>query len=270
MARADRDNLYLIDVRTTEEYAQGHIPGFQWFPGGQAVQRSDDVVAVKNGHVVFACDGRVRATVTASWYRQMGFPNVYVVDGGTTAWAASGLSLAKSLSQGGPGGYDEGILGELPVGYDEAQVHVDLLTPQALQTRLHNAQAPVVLFVDTSRDFSSGHVPGAHWVPRGWLEFWIDGVVPSKDTAVVVTCVNGLNAVLAGATLKALGYQRVAALAEGMQAWRKAGLPVEQGLSGVMNPPNDVLAMGTDRNWADAIHYLRWEEELGKKYETEG
>ena len=28
-------------------------------------------------------------------------------------------------------------------------------------------------------------------------------------------------------------------------------------------------AMGTDRNWADAIHYLRWEEELGKKYETQ-
>jgi 3-mercaptopyruvate sulfurtransferase SseA len=82
-----------------------------------------------------------------------------------------------------------------------------------------------------------------------------------------VTCANGLNAVLAGATLKALGYQCVAALAEGMQAWRKAGLPVEQGLSGVVHPPNDVLAMGTDRNWADAIHYLRWEEELGKKYE---
>jgi len=24
--------------------------------------------------------------------------------------------------------------------------------------------------------------------------------------------------------------------------------------------------MGTDRNWADAMHYLRWEEELDKKY----
>ena len=109
MARADRENVYLIDVRTSDEYARGHIPGFQWFPGGQAVQRSDDLVAVKNGHVVFACDGRVRATVAASWYRQMGFPNVYVVDGGTTAWAAAGQSLAKSDSPGGPRGYDEGL-----------------------------------------------------------------------------------------------------------------------------------------------------------------
>jgi 3-mercaptopyruvate sulfurtransferase SseA len=65
-----------------------------------------------------------------------------------------------------------------------------------------------------------------------------------------------------------MGYQRVAVLTDGMQAWRKAGLPVERGLSGVMSPPHDVLVMGTDRTWADAIHYLRWEEELGKKYET--
>ena len=82
----------------------------------------------------------------------------------------------------------------------------------------------------------------------------------------MVTCSNGLSSVLAGAALKGLGYQRVAVLAEGMQGWGRAGLPVERGLSGVMNPPNDVLTMGTDRTWAEAIQYLRWEEELGKKY----
>jgi len=71
-------------------------------------------------------------------------------------------------------------------------------------------------------------------------------------------------------TLKSLGYGRVAVLTDGMAAWRKAGLPIEQGLSGVMNPPTDVLTMGTDRTWAEAIEYLRWEEELGKKYETHG
>jgi hypothetical protein len=54
-----------------------------------------------------------------------------------------------------------------------------------------------------------------------------------------------------------------------MLAWRQARLPLEKGLSGVMSPPTDVLAMGTDRNWADAMHYLRWEEELGKKYATQ-
>lgn len=269
MARAERENVYLIDVRTVQEYAQGHIPGFQWSPGGQAVQRSDDLVGVRNGHVVFACDGRVRATVTASWYRQMGFPNVYAVDGGTNAWVAAGLALAKGQAPSESGGYDEGLQEELPFGYEQARARVDGLSATALQARLQSAQPPVVLYVDTSREFSNGHVPGAQWVPRGWLELRIGEVVPNKATPLVVTCANGRQSVLTGATLKELGYQQVAILSAGMPAWRQAGLPLEKGLSGLMSPPADVLAMGTDRNWADAMHYLRWEEELGKKYATQ-
>jgi rhodanese-related sulfurtransferase len=268
MARAERDNVYLIDVRTVQEYAQGHIPGFQWSPGGQAVQRTDDLVGVRNGHVVFACDGRVRATVTASWYRQMGFPNVYAVDDGTTAWVGAGLSLEKGQAPNESGGYDEGLQEALPFGYAEAQARVEQLSAAALQTRLQSAQPPLVICVDSSREFSNGHVPGAQWVPRGWLELRIGEVAPHKAAALVVTCANGQHSVLAGATLQDMGYQHVAVLSEGMQAWRQAGLSLEKGLSGVMNPPTDVLAMGTDRNWADAMHYLRWEEELGKKYET--
>jgi len=268
LARAERDNVYLIDVRTVQEYAQGHIPGFQWSPGGQAVQRTDDLVGVRNGHVVFACDGRVRAAVTASWYRQMGFPNVYAVDGGTTAWVAAGLSLEKSQAPSESGGYDEGLHEALPFGYAQAQARVEHLSAAALQTRLQSAQPPLVICVDSSREFSNGHVPGAQWVPRGWLELRLGEVAPDKTTALVVTCANGQHSVLAGATLKDVGYQQVVVLSEGMQAWRQAGLPLEQGLSGVMSPPTDVLALGTDRNWADAMHYLRWEEELGKKYET--
>ena len=266
MARADRENVYLIDVRTSEEYARGHIPGFQWFPGGQAVQRADDLVAVRNGQVVFACDGRVRATVAASWYRQMGFPNVYAVDGGTTAWASSGGSLAVSAAPGGPRGYDEGIGGALPAGYETARGQVESVDASGLDARRKGAEPPLVIFVDTSRDFANGHVPGAQWVPRGWLEFSIGEVAPSKDAPLVATCANGSSAVLAAATLKALGYRRVAALADGMPAWVRAGLPVERGLSGVMNPPKDVLTMGTDRTWAEAMEYLRWEEDLGRKY----
>jgi 3-mercaptopyruvate sulfurtransferase SseA len=100
------------------------------------------------------------------------------------------------------------------------------------------------------------------------LELRLSEAAPNKVTSLVVTCANGQHSVLAGATLQDLGYQQVAVLSDGMQAWRQAGLPLEKGLSGVMSPPNDVLTIGTDRNWADAMHYLRWEEELGKKYGT--
>ena len=73
MAPGDGETVYLVDVRTREEYEGGHVPGFRWFPGGQAVQRCDELAVVKNSTLVFCCDGRARATVTASWYRQLGF-----------------------------------------------------------------------------------------------------------------------------------------------------------------------------------------------------
>ena len=63
-----------------------------------------------------------------------------------------------------------------------------------------------------------------------------------------------------------VGYRSVWALEGGMNAWRAAGLPVEQGLSSVMIPPSDVVPAGPDRTYADMIHYLTWEEALGRKY----
>ena len=239
-----------FDVRTAEEYAVGHIPGFRWFPGGQAVQRSDDAAVVKNCPIVFACDHKARAVFTASWYRQMGFQEVYAVEGGTTAWSASGLML------------EQGIAEPAPVGLAEARSKVHRLSPQALQA----AKPAVVIFVDTSQDFARGHVPGARWVPRGWLELWIGNIAPAHHTPIAVTCIDGRNAALAGATLKDLGYQDVAVLEGGMAAWQQAGLAVEQGLSGVMTPPTDVVLSGPDRNFADMMNYLRWEEALGGKY----
>ena len=249
MDRRNQESIYLIDVRTVEEYAAGHIPDFRWFPGGQAVQRSDDVAVVKNGRIVFTCDRKARATLIASWYRQMGFREVFAVDGGTTAWVASGGSLEKGVPE------------ELPAGYQEARGKVKSISPQELQ-----ASPPTVIFVDTSQDFARGHVPGARWVPRGWLELWISDVVPSKSTSVAVTCLDGRGAALAGVTLKELGYQNVSVLDGGMSAWQKAGLPVEKGLAGVMAPPTDVVLAGPDRNFADMQNYLRWEEALGYKY----
>ena len=91
--RAARETVYFLDVRTAEEHAAGHIPGFRWFPGGQAVQRSDELAVVKNCPIVFACDGTARATITASWFRQMGFTDVPPWTGARRAWEESGRAL---------------------------------------------------------------------------------------------------------------------------------------------------------------------------------
>lgn len=244
------ESIYFIDIRTREEYEEGHIAGFRWFPGGQCVQRSDDVAVVHNSTLIFCCDGKARATHTASWYRQFGFQEVYVVDGGTTAWVAAGLDLEKAMPL------------EIPVGLDDARSKARLVSPQELS----NSKPDTVLFVDTSQEFARGHVPGAHWLIKSWLEFQVGGVAPNKESAIAVTCTDGQASALAGAALKDLGYCDVQVLEGGMDAWRQAGFAQETGLTGVMAPPTDVVILGVDRNPAEMMNYLRWETALGEKY----
>ena len=248
--KQSREVVYLIDVRTREEYEEGHIPGFRWFPGGQAVQRSDEVAVVHNSTIVFCCDGKARATHTASWYRQFGIREVYAVDGGTSAWVTAGHELEKGMEP------------DVPVGLAEARAKVRLLSPLELQSSKPGA----VLFVDTSQEFARGHVPGAQWLSRSWLEFQIANIAPNKGKSITVTCSDAQSSVLAGATLQELGYRDVSVLDGGMAAWLAAGLPVETGLTGIMAPPTDVVILGVDRNPAEMMNYLRWETALGEKY----
>ena len=254
MSRSDRETVYLIDVRREEEYKKGHIPGFRWFPGGQAVQRADDVAAVRNGLIIFACDGRVRAPLVASWYRQMGFPNVYAVANGTTQWAAQGLALEEGMPDG------------LPFGLAEARKNVRMISP----TDLREDPPATVIFVGSSVEFAQGHVPGSHWMPRGWLELQIQELSPEKGDPIAVTCSNGVESALAAAALRDMGYSQLSVMEDGMAGWRQAGLPIERGLTNVMTPPDDVVTMGPHRSYADTINYLRWEEALGQKYQPKG
>ena len=216
------------------------------------MQRADDVAVVKPCPIIFTCDGKARAASTASWYRQMGFADVYVVDGGTAAWRDGGLALEQ-------GGEDVA-----PVGFAAAQAKVSLVTPQAL----HADPPPVVVFVDTSQDFARAHVPGAHWVPRGWLEFQIGD--PWRSRIRYPRCRHLQRRAPSHACWR---YPEGPGLSDRYGAGGRHGgpgkhadLPVEQGLSGVMRAPTDVVLSGPDRNFADMMHYLRWEEALGTKY----
>jgi rhodanese-related sulfurtransferase len=73
--------LYRFDVRSGEEYAAGHIPGFRNYPGGQLVQEIDMAAPVRGGRILLTDNLGVRADMTASWLAQMGW-ETHVLDGG--------------------------------------------------------------------------------------------------------------------------------------------------------------------------------------------
>jgi hypothetical protein len=76
-------------VRTPEEYAAGHLPGFGSAPGGQLVQETDVCAAVRGARMVLADGGPrndgVRAPMTAHWLAQMGWQVAWLDDDGRRA-----------------------------------------------------------------------------------------------------------------------------------------------------------------------------------------
>jgi rhodanese-related sulfurtransferase len=73
--------LYRFDVRASEDFAAGHIPGFRHYPGGQLVQETDMAAPVRGARILLTDDMGARADMTASWLAQMGW-ETYVLEGG--------------------------------------------------------------------------------------------------------------------------------------------------------------------------------------------
>lgn len=235
-------NVYLLDVRTREEYAARHIAGAQWVPGGQAVQATDECVAVRAATIVLACDGFARATLTAAWLMRMGFPDVVALAGGLPAWEQAG------------GATETGHPAPLPHGLDAARAAAPAVAPGDL------GDAPV-LDVDQSDAYARGHVPGATWVCRSRLEDHIATLVPDRSRPVVVTCGDGTSSPFAALTLRALGYD-ARVLAGGTRAWEAAGRPLERGATRLADTPDDLVPKPYERGRAAMEAYLAWEEAL--------
>ena len=245
----DRENVSMLDVRTREEYEAGHVPGSIWAPGGQAVQATDEYVAVRAGWLVLICDGFGRSIMTAGWLKRMGFPHVAVLEGGVSAWERSG----RPLETGQPA--------PAPFGYEAAQRVVERVAPGPLGPSGLLGH-DVVVSVDPSDVYQRGHLPGAIWIGRGRLELTIGRAAPDPTRRVLLTCADGVQSTLAAATLRRMGYAAARVLDGGVAAWRAAGLPVETGLGSMQGEADDVVQKPYERGRAAMEAYLRWEEAL--------
>jgi rhodanese-related sulfurtransferase len=241
---------YLIDVRSEDEYGFGHIPGSVNVPGGQAVQRADDFVAVRNARIVFVSEQSARAVMAAYWYRQMGFPNVCVLQDGLRAWAEIG------------GKIETGSLAIQALGVESAKQAARWIDAKQLDQKVRAASA-LVLDVGTSLEFETAHVPSAQWISRGWLDLELPELFPDRTQSIVMTCPDGQSSTFAAQTLNDLGYADVAVLRGGVRAWSTAGLQTENGLDACLMAPNDVVLSPSIRGTKeDMQRYLDWETKL--------
>src|ERR1700741_1129208 len=85
----------------------------------------------------------------------------------------------------------------------------------------------VLLDVREKDEWDEGHLPGATFLPRGFLEVRGEKAVPDKDKPVIVYGAGGTRSAYAAKTLQELGYSDVVSMTGGYGAWKNAGLPFE-------------------------------------------
>jgi sulfur-carrier protein adenylyltransferase/sulfurtransferase len=81
-----------------------------------------------------------------------------------------------------------------------------------------------VLDVREPDEYEQGAVPGAVHIPRGNLEFSVEGRLPDKDAPIAVYCAGGVRSVFATKTLQDLGYTDVVSIVGGFNKWKDEGL----------------------------------------------
>lgn len=235
---ADRRTLYVMDVRDPAEYRAGHLPGSAMAPGGQLVQETDSWLGVWGARVVLVDDTGVRARMTASWLRRMGW-DAAVLEGGL-----DGVELERGVPAPNTDSFP-------PAGDEPLSVQ-----PSELQ-----ASRDVVVDLALSRHHRQGHIPGAWFAIRARLGEAL-GKLPAAGE-LVLTSEDGRIARYAAAELRS--RRPVKVLAGGTAAWQAAGLPFETGMGPLADEPDDVALSARDRP-AERERYMReylaWEIDL--------
>ncbi len=241
--RADAGRtLYLLDVRSPEEFEAGHLYGALSAPGGQLVQATDTFIAVWPSVVVLTDNDGVRATMTAAWLAQMGHEEVFVL-----------AADEASLTERGPAPSEQ-LAGARPCSatVSAAELH-GLLAGGRVQ----------VADLGSSLQYREGHIPGAWHVVRSRMQDQLKKI-PRTDL-LVFTAAEEMLARLSATDAAALTATPVKVLAGGTAAWQAAGYGLETGDTRMTGAADDLSYRALDRK--DKVEeamreYLKWEVEL--------
>lgn len=88
----------VLDVRTPEEYAEGHVPNAINIPHDQIEAHLAELEARKSGPVVLYCKSGRRAGLAAEALAKAGFTNLLHLTGDMQGWTEAGLPIEKAGS----------------------------------------------------------------------------------------------------------------------------------------------------------------------------
>ena len=188
-----RNGAELLDTRSSEEFAAGHPAGaLSVSLDGQYASWVGTLIR-PDDEIVLIVDPR-RAEEAVTRLTRVGYERVVgLLDGGHEAWRAAGLP-AQALPE---------VAGER-------------LEPG---TRVLDVRRPA--------EWDRFHLRGATNIPLAQLPNRLGEL--DRDAEWSVICASGYRSMIAASLLQRAGFAKVRSVAGGMDAWRSAGRPVEEG-----------------------------------------
>ncbi|MBL4906205.1 MAG: hypothetical protein JKX94_02035, partial [Sneathiella sp.] len=247
-SRSDHTSFYILDVRTRDEFQTGHLKGSQHCPGGQLVQATDEYVAIRNSVLVLVDDQKVRAYMTASWLRQMGWQNVSVFTEMNKVTLETGDSPLREVDR------------------------IEEMSALELDAVLTSSEPVAVIDLASSLSYREKHIPGAYWAIRARLEH--DMVYLPPVGFIILTAEDERLAHLAAKEIAAIKPQVIVRVLQGgNQGWFKAGLRIEEGDTRSLSEKDDLWYKPYDNK--EKIkermqEYLDWEVALTGQVARDG
>ena len=212
------------------------------------MQATDQYVGTLGARIVLVDDAEVRAVMTASWLRQMGWKDVFVL-------------AERGRETGVP---NAPVLGSAP----PLELRIDAQELAGLQAR----DAATVVDLSFSRAYREGHIPGAWFAIRSRLASALEKI-PLRGT-LVLTSEDGRLAALAAPEARALAPGlAVRWLEGGNAAWRAAGHALAADDVRMANEAVDLWLKPYERpnDTTKAMdEYLAWEVDLLARIERDG
>jgi rhodanese-related sulfurtransferase len=91
----NRGKTTVIDVRSADEFAGGHLRDAKNIPLADLGNRIGELEKSKSRTVVVVCQSGARSEKAVRQLAAAGFADVWSLDGGVAAWQAAGLPVTK-------------------------------------------------------------------------------------------------------------------------------------------------------------------------------
>ena len=215
--------LAFIDVREAGEFGLGHALLAVNLPLSELeVKAIRTIPRLSTSVIVQDQDGGSRAYYAVARLQQLGYSNVALARGGVDSWRQAGYSLFQGVN----------VPSKAFSEWAELQAHTPAISAEQVYRWQQDGKPFLLLDGRTAQEFRQHHIPGAIHCPNAELLDWLVNQPLPDDLPVVITCAGRTRGIIGAQSLIDAGIrQPVAALAGGTQAWRNAGLPLNQNVT---------------------------------------